>query len=186
MSVTAAGSRIVFIVLGNTVGGLFTGWLVSRTGLYKLLTIAATILGNVCYLLVLLRWQGPSSWADTWYVTLGGIGMGCTQNTTFVHLTVALDPEYMAIAGTTWFLSQGIGMLVAANLFNMIHNVTLVECLHRALRGVDNQRHVGKTRLPKRGLAHDGLDYQWRALRHRIHFFPSSVIEGQSVASLCR
>ena len=145
MSVTAAGSRIVFIVLGNTVGGLLTGCVVSRTGQYKMLTLAATLLGNACYILVLVRWHGTSNWTDVWYVTLGGIGMGCTQNTTFVHLTAALDPQDMAVAGTTWFLSQGVGMLVAANLFNVVHTVTLVDLLDQALREVKNKQEVSRS-----------------------------------------
>lgn len=139
---TEAGSRIVFIVIGNTVGGLITGWLVSRTGRYKLLTLAATVLGNVSYILVLVRWHGTSSWWDTWYVTLGGVGMGSTQNTTFVHLAAALNPKDMAIAGTTWFLSQSIGMLVAANLYSVIHNVALLRLLSEALKDVKGKDEV--------------------------------------------
>lgn len=139
---TAAGSRIVFIVIGNTIGSLATGWWVGRTGRYKKLTLAATILGNFCYVLVLVRWRGTSSMADTWYVLLSGVGMGSTQNTTFVHLAAALDPKDMAIAGTSWFLSQGVGMLVAANLFSLIHNIALVKLLKNALQGREDKDEV--------------------------------------------
>ena len=149
MSATAAGSRIVVIVIGNAVGGLLTGWLVSRTGSYKVLTFLATLLGVTSYVLVLVRWHGTSSWLDTWYLVLGGLGMGCTQNTTFVHLAASLDPSDMAVAGTTWFLSQSVGMLVSANMFDLIHNMALGGFLDQALDGLDNKKEVWKAGLQR-------------------------------------
>lgn len=137
-----AGSRIVIIVAGNSVGGLITGWLVSHTGRYKILTLVTTTLGNICYVLVLARWRGTSSWVDTWYLALGGIGMGTTQNTTFVHLAASLDSKDMAIAGTSWFLSQGVGSLVAANVFNLVHGLALTKLLMEALRDVPDKDKV--------------------------------------------
>ncbi|CEI63343.1 hypothetical protein FVEN_g126 [Fusarium venenatum] len=139
MSVASAGSRIVFIVVGNAAGGLLTGWYVSRTGSYKSVIYMATTLGVVCYCLVLVRWHGSSSFFDSSYLALGGLGMGSTQSTTFVHLAVALDAKDIAVAGTTWFLCQSAGMLVAANVYNMIHNVALTAILQSALEDVANK-----------------------------------------------
>lgn len=142
MSVTQAGSRVVFIVVGNTLGGLLTGWLISRTGRYKFIIVLATLLGIVCYVLVLVRWRGASGWLDSIYLMLGGVGMGSTQNTTFVHLAASLNPKDMAIAGTVWFLSQSVGMLVAVNVFNVVHEVALVKLLKEALRCEPNRDKV--------------------------------------------
>lgn len=142
MSATSAGSRIVFIVVGNAVGGLLTGWYINRTGCYKSVIYVATILGIICYALVLIRWHGSSSLLDSSYLILGGLGMGSTQSTTFVHLVAALDAKDLAVAGTTWFLCQSAGMLIAANVFNMVHNLALTSMLGSALEGVADKSKV--------------------------------------------
>lgn len=142
MTVTAASSRIVIIVVGNTMGGLASGWIISRTGRYKPITFAATILGVICYTLVLIRWKGASGWVDTTYLMLGGLGMGTTQSTTFVHLVASLEAKDIAIAGTTWFLSQSAGSLVSINVFNMVHNIALDRMLETALDGVEDKQKV--------------------------------------------
>lgn len=144
MSVTAAGSRIVFIVAGNALGGLLSGWFISRTGRYKVLIVWATILGIICYTLVLVRWHGASGLLDSSYLFLGGLGMRSTQSTTFVHLAVSLDAKDIAVAGTTWFLCQSAAMLVAANTFNMVHNLALMSMLNSALQGMHNKDEVGQ------------------------------------------
>lgn len=69
--------------------------------------------------------------------------MGSTQSTTFVHLAVSLDAKDIAVAGTTWFLCQSAAMLVAANTFNMVHNLALINMLNSALQGMHNKDEVG-------------------------------------------
>lgn len=134
--------------MGNAVGGLLTGSVVSRTGRYKVPILIATMLGNTCYILVLARWHGSTSWLDTSYLFLGGFGMGSTQNTTFVHLAAALKAKDMAVAGTSWFLSQSLGMLVAVNIFNVVHNSTFTSCLKSSLDGIPIKEEVNVSRWP--------------------------------------
>ncbi|KAL4727009.1 hypothetical protein ACLX1H_005909 [Fusarium chlamydosporum] len=74
--------------------------------------------------------------------TLGRLGMGSTQSTTFVHLVAALDAKDLAVAGTTWFLCQSAGMLIAANVFNMVHNLALTSMLGSALEGVADKSKI--------------------------------------------
>lgn len=144
MSVAAAGSRLVLVVIGNTVGGLASGYIIKRTSRYKGLMITAVSLACTCYLLILLRWRtGSTAWYDTMWVILGGLGMGITQSTTFVHLAASLDRSEMAIAGTSWFLAQSVGLLVSANLFNMVHNISLKDLLAKRLDGTKDEDKVG-------------------------------------------
>lgn len=142
MSVTAAGSRIVLIVIGNTVGGLFSGIMIKRTKRYKPFMVLAVCLACSGYLLILVRWHGTASFAETLYVVLGGLGIGIIQSTTFVHLAASLDAKDIAIAGTSWFLSQNIGVLVAANLFNFVHQTTLERTLEHNLGSTPNKSTV--------------------------------------------
>lgn len=68
--------------------------------------------------------------------------MGTTQSTTFVHLVASLEAKDIAIAGTTWFLSQSAGSLVSINVFNMVHNIALGRMLDSALDGVEDKQKV--------------------------------------------
>ena len=142
MSVTTAGALIVVIVVGNSLGRLFTAYRIGRTGRYKLLTIAATLSCLTYYIVILLRWSGNSWWADTWYLILGGLGMGCTRNTTFVHPAASVEARDMAVARKTGFVSQSVGGLVSGNVFNVLHNVALIDQLNSRLHGYHNKNEV--------------------------------------------
>ncbi|CAJ2504948.1 Uu.00g123420.m01.CDS01 [Anthostomella pinea] len=164
MSVSAAGTCIVFVVVGNTVGGLLSGYIVKATGRYKALTIVAACLGCSCYTLVLVRWRGHTGLAEALYVALGGLGMGITQSVTFVHLAASLEPEEMAIAGTSWFLSQSLGVLVSANMFNAVHEVSVTRLMEQALEGNSRKDEIIKGAL-------SSIAYVWslpEALRFSI------------------
>ncbi|VUC24016.1 unnamed protein product [Clonostachys rosea] len=138
ISAAAAGSRLILMVVGNMVGGIVAGHLISRTRHYKVITTIAVGLGSTCYLLVLIRWRGSTAWYDTAIVILGGFGMGMTQSSSFIHLAASLTGKEIAIASMSWYLSANIGMLVAANLFNALHNTSLLAFLKQDLREIDN------------------------------------------------
>ncbi|CAG9956610.1 unnamed protein product [Clonostachys rosea f. rosea IK726] len=138
MSAAAAGSRLILMVVGNMVGGIVAGHLISRSRHYKAITTIAVGLGSTCYLLVLIRWRGSTAWYDTAIVILGGFGMGMTQSSSFIHLAASLTGKEIAIASMSWYLSANIGMLVAANLFNALHNTSLLAFLKQDLREIDN------------------------------------------------
>lgn len=63
-------------VLGNTLGGLFGGLLIARTGYYKTVTIVGAALGALCYLVLILRWTGNTGWLETMEIVPGGFGLG--------------------------------------------------------------------------------------------------------------
>lgn len=91
---------------------------------------------------MLVRWHDRSSLFNSSHHVLVGLGIGSTQSTTFVHLALALEAKDIAVAETTWFLCQSANMLVAANIFNMIHNLALTGILKCSLEGVRNKIEV--------------------------------------------
>jgi hypothetical protein len=151
MSAAAAGSRLILMVVGNMVGGIVAGHLISRSRHYKAITTIAVGLGSTCYLLVLIRWRGSTAWYDTAIVILGGFGMGMTQSSSFIHLAASLTGKEIAIASMSWYLSANIGMLVAANLFNALHNTSLLAFLKQDLREIDNADKVRAARKAGKG-----------------------------------
>lgn len=142
MSVAAAGLRLVPAVVGNATGGLLSGFIISKTGRYKVLTIFASVAATVGYILVTIRWTGHTKWYESVYIFLGGFGMGIIQSTTFIHLAASLEATEMAIAGTTLFLSQNLFTLLGIQISTTVLRATLRAGLDAGLDGVKHKEKV--------------------------------------------
>ncbi|KAL6415686.1 putative major facilitator superfamily transporter [Ilyonectria robusta] len=135
-SISSTGTRIVPVVIGNAVGTVSSGKLITKFKKYKHLTIFGNLTGLVGFLLVLLSWRGNTNWFQALFVSLPGVGMGIIQSSTFIHLAASLDHSQIAIAGTTWFLAQNIGVLVGASLSTTVINDALQSSLQTSLSGL--------------------------------------------------
>lgn len=127
------------MVVGNATGAILGGHLISKTKRYKILTVFGLCCSLTCFSLLSLRWHGATNWAESLYPYLAGMGMGISQSTTFVHLAASLDHSEIAIAGTTWFLSQSFGSLVGASFATALMNRVLVSTLKKNLAGFENK-----------------------------------------------
>ncbi|KAI9147235.1 Vacuolar membrane amino acid uptake transporter fnx2 [Paramyrothecium foliicola] len=136
MSAAAAGSRLVLMVAGNMVGGIASGHMIGRTKRYKNITLFGASLGCICYSFLVLRWHGTTAWYETSVIILGGMGMGVTQSSSFIHLAASLNPKEIAIASMSWYLSASVGMLVAVNVFNATYQASLSSFLRQNLHGI--------------------------------------------------
>ena len=142
MSVSAAGLRLVPAVVGNATGGLLSGYTISKTGRYKVLTISASAIATVGYILVTVRWTGATQWYESLYIFLGGFGMGIIQSTTFIHLAASLEAAEMAIAGTTLFLIQNLFTLLGIQISTAVLRGALRAGLDAGLDGVKHKKKV--------------------------------------------
>jgi predicted MFS family arabinose efflux permease len=137
-SISAASARIVPVVLGNALGTILSGRLITRQKRYKLLAVFANTSGFVGFALMVLRWHGQTSTAEAFYVILPGLGMGIMQSVTFVHLAASVSHDEVPIAGTSWFLAQNIGALVGASITTSLINRVLRASLQAVLAGEPN------------------------------------------------
>lgn len=110
-SSTIAGAHLFPAVFGNAIGGLISGAVIKRTGRYKALTLGATGVASLAYLLLILRWHGNTNWLESLYIFPGGFGTGIASSTLFISIQAALDPSFTAIAASTLYLASSIGML---------------------------------------------------------------------------
>ncbi|KAJ4343929.1 hypothetical protein N0V95_006531 [Ascochyta clinopodiicola] len=110
-SSTAAGAHLFPAVFGNAIGGLIAGSVIKKTGRYKALTLGATGVASLAYLLLILRWHGNTNWLESLYIFPGGFGTGIASSTLFISIQAALDPSFTAIAASTLYLASSIGML---------------------------------------------------------------------------
>lgn len=168
-TVAQAGSRIVPVVIGNALGTILSGRLISKTKRYKFLTAFANSIAFVGFLLMLLRWHGSTNWAESLYVSLPGVGMGIIQSATFIHLAASVDHSEMAIAGTTWFLAQNIGSLIGASISTSLINSVIKMSLQKSLAGFDDHDKVGLLRLCPRSTRNDDLDHSPRHVKRGQH-----------------
>lgn len=149
-SIAQAGSRIVPVVVGNALGTILSGRLISKSKRYKLLTAFANSIAFAGFLLMLLRWHGSTNWLEALYVSLPGVGMGIIQSATFIHLAASVGHSEMAIAGTTWFLAQNIGSLIGASISTSLINSVLKISLQKSLVDFEDRDQVGVLMLYSR------------------------------------
>ncbi|KAF7553459.1 hypothetical protein G7Z17_g3617 [Cylindrodendrum hubeiense] len=107
VSSTIAGAHLFPAVIGNTVGGIFSGALIQRN-----LIIASSIFSMSSYGLMLLRWTGHTGWAESLYVIPGGMGTGIAQSAVFIALQSAINPGDKAVAASGLYLTGTIGCIV--------------------------------------------------------------------------
>ncbi|KAF5653743.1 major facilitator family transporter [Fusarium heterosporum] len=112
VSSTVAGAHLFPAVIGNTIGGIATGLIIKRTGLYKALIVFAAISSITSYTLMLVRWHGETNWLESLYVFPGGLGMGIAQSAAFIALQASIEPKDKAAAASGIFLSGTLGAVV--------------------------------------------------------------------------
>ncbi|RMZ75259.1 hypothetical protein DV737_g5386, partial [Chaetothyriales sp. CBS 132003] len=141
-SVANSGARLVPAVTGNAVAGLLSGYFISKTGRYKYMSVLASILAIIGYVLITVRWRGSTSWAETMYIFLGGFGSGALSSTPFIHLAANLELEDMAIAGTVLYSFMGVFMLVGIQSATTLLHFELRRGLEVGLSGVKHQQKI--------------------------------------------
>ncbi|KAF4458698.1 multidrug resistance [Fusarium albosuccineum] len=112
VSSTVAGAHLFPAVIGNTIGGIAAGLIISRTGRYKALIIFAAISSITSYTLMLLRWHGQTNWAESIYVFPGGLGTGIAHSAAFIALQASIDPKDKAAAASGLFMTITLGAIV--------------------------------------------------------------------------
>lgn len=122
---TTAGAHLFPAVLGNTVGGLLSGFVIQRTGRYKALTILATLSSSLTYLLLITRWRGRISLLESLEIVPGGFGTGMASASAFIALTSSVRKEDMAVATGGMYLSTAVGMLVGLAVSSSVQVGTL-------------------------------------------------------------
>ncbi|KAH7008864.1 major facilitator superfamily domain-containing protein [Ilyonectria destructans] len=112
VSSTVAGAHLFPAVIGNTIGGIFSGAVIQRTGRYKGLIISSALLSISSYSLMILRWKGHTGWAESLYIIPGGMGTGIAMSAVFIALQAAIDPVDKAVAASGLYLTGTIGCIV--------------------------------------------------------------------------
>jgi predicted MFS family arabinose efflux permease len=108
-SATISGVVPIATVLGMLVGNLVTGYLVSRTGRYRLYPIIGTILGSGGMLGMAVLPLGLPLWAPAAVMSVVGLGTGGFMNLIFAVVQSAAPSEALGAVTATTNLVRQIG-----------------------------------------------------------------------------
>ncbi|KUJ20103.1 MFS general substrate transporter [Mollisia scopiformis] len=139
---TVAGAHLFPAVVGNTIGGLLSGYIIRKSGRYRLLTIFASLASSLSYLLLILRWHGHTSWLESLYIVPGGFGTGIVFSSTMISMVAGVRKEQMAVATGGLYLSGSIGMMVGVAGSSAVQLGTLRPLLERGLDGVEGGKRI--------------------------------------------
>ncbi|KAI1638429.1 major facilitator superfamily domain-containing protein [Biscogniauxia mediterranea] len=130
---TVAGAHLMPAVIGNTVGGILTGFIIHRTGRYKSPVVLAGMVSCLSYGLMILRWNGHTNWLESLYITPGGFGTGVSGTAVFIALQSSIDPSDKAVAASGLYLAATIGSIVGMAASNMALSTVLPSHLRMRL-----------------------------------------------------
>ncbi|KAE9374982.1 MFS general substrate transporter [Stipitochalara longipes BDJ] len=137
-----AGSYLVPAMVGNTVGGLMTGFIIKRTGKYKNLLWLAAFSSCFTYVILIFTWHGRTSPLASLALFPSGFRTGIAGATTFVVLTSYLPQNDFAVATGGIYLTGTVGLILGLSLSSSLQRGMLRGFL--AERGVKSQviQHV--------------------------------------------
>lgn len=141
-STAQTGLYLIPAFVGNTLGGLFSGWWIRRTGRFKLPTVLGPVLGIICMVLCLLFWNGSGgAWKST-FIFFGGSGMGIISSSAFVGLAASVPEEDVAIAGSGMYLCVNIAGVAGTAAGSAVYGTALRKNLQAVFTGVDHGGQV--------------------------------------------
>ncbi|EPE32005.1 MFS general substrate transporter [Glarea lozoyensis ATCC 20868] len=141
-TVTNAGAHLMPSVIGNAAGGLVTGYVIKRTGRYKMISIIGATSAAISYSLMILRWHGHTNILESLYIIPGGFGNGVALSASFIALTAGVEHRQMAIASSGLYLSSNVGMVTGLSVAASILQSTLRKQLRIALEGKKNREDI--------------------------------------------
>ncbi|KAJ5901401.1 Major facilitator superfamily domain general substrate transporter [Penicillium tannophilum] len=155
-STTAAGVHLVPAVVGNTLGGLFAGWFIRKTGSYRILLVLAGLIASITYVLLYLRWDGHTGLWESLYIIPGGIGTGIASAAAFVALTATLPPDEVAMATAGYMLLLSFAMTAGVTTSNSVLGMEFQRQLRLNLHGPGSERVIKRAMDDTNYIAHLG------------------------------
>ncbi|KAJ6016644.1 hypothetical protein N7451_000023 [Penicillium sp. IBT 35674x] len=155
-STTAAGVHLIPAVVGNTLGGLFAGWFIRKTGSYRILLVLAGLIASITYVLLYLRWDGHTGPWESLYIVPGGVGTGIASAAAFVALTATLPPDEVAMATAGYMMLLSFAMTAGVTTSNSVLGMEFQRQLRLNLHGPGSERVIKRAMDDTNYIAHLG------------------------------
>ena len=142
-----AGAYLIPAFIGNTVGGLISGYFIKYTGLYKPMTAIAPLFSVLCMCLCYFLWNGHTSVLESMATFPGGMANGMVSSSIFVGLAAGVTEEDMAVAASGLFVFFNLGAVAGASAGAAVYQNSLRTGLATALEGVSDGPEIMRRAL---------------------------------------
>jgi EmrB/QacA subfamily drug resistance transporter len=132
---TAAGLRLVPMMVGVLCMSIVSGQVISRTGRYRAFPIAGTLLMSVGLVLLSRLNVTTSSAATALYLLVFGLGLGSVMQVLVLAVQNAVDYTMLGAATSGVTMLRGIGGSLGTAVFGAIFTARLTDSLRGTLHG---------------------------------------------------
>ena len=101
------------------------------------MVVAAPVAASTSFLLLFLRWKGATSFAESLYIALAGIGNGITMQAIFIFLSAGIKKSENSIAGGGFYLSSSLGEATGMSCQSAILQAVVRRIQAKELGGAD-------------------------------------------------
>jgi EmrB/QacA subfamily drug resistance transporter len=144
---TAAGLRLLPMMVGLLSMSIISGQLISRRGRYRVFPIVGTALMTIGLLLLSRLDVGTSIATASLYLLVLGLGLGSVMQVLVLAVQNAVSYDVLGAATSGVTLFRGIGGSLGAAVFGTIFSSRLVSSLRGALHGPLAHQVAGGGRL---------------------------------------
>ncbi|KIM91030.1 hypothetical protein PILCRDRAFT_160549 [Piloderma croceum F 1598] len=141
-----AGLHLLPHSIALSVGSVFAGWMMRRTGKLYALTVASALLTVIASVLIIL-WNENSSpihlWGD---IVPQGFGMASMITTTLIAMIASVTKEDMAVATGITYLFRTTGQVLGVSLSGAILQAVLIKTLQERIRGPGSAEVIDRIR----------------------------------------
>ncbi|KAK7470835.1 hypothetical protein VKT23_002252 [Stygiomarasmius scandens] len=145
-SATDSGAHLLPHSVAISVGSVFAGWVMRRTGKLYNLTIASSLLANIASLLVIF-WNDNTSTLHLWVdIVPQGFGMAGLITTTLIAMIAGVLKQDMAVATGITYLFRTTGQVLGVALSGAILQGVLLQKLRSRIEGPGSAQLIEKIR----------------------------------------
>jgi hypothetical protein len=137
-----AGSHLLPAILSNTFGSILAGYVIQKTGRYKLLALLASATSSFSYFLLIVRWKGNVSWLESLEIMPSGFGTGIAFSVTFIALQCSVKREEIAISTGGLYTASAIGMVIGIAASSTVQLGSLRVLLEAGLKDLSGAKAV--------------------------------------------
>ncbi|KAJ2932391.1 hypothetical protein H1R20_g4690, partial [Candolleomyces eurysporus] len=159
-SASVAGAHIMPHSVAMSTGSIFAGWIMRRTGEYKLLMLIAGFLPFIAGILFSTMTVN-SPWYVQWFSIIPfGFGNACVLQTTLSALLASIPRKTLAVGTGFIQLFRGIGQVIGVALASAVFQAVLNVELHKRITGPGSEEDITRIRRDSTLVAHLPPDLQ--------------------------
>ncbi|GAA5798020.1 hypothetical protein HPULCUR_003418 [Helicostylum pulchrum] len=159
-----SGIRLIPMQMVTCIFSTFSGFFISKKGVYRPLIIIGMTLLTLCTgLLALFKAHTPIS--QIYGVTvIGGIGLGCLFSSTIIALQASVEPKDIAVVTGLGNFSRILGGALGVAIGSTVLNVHLAENLPKVL-----SPELAATVIQSASFVNDGLPEEFKAVTIQVY-----------------